>query len=98
MHIAIIGAGNVGKALGQNWAKRGHDVTYGVRNPADAKYAPLNSQRLKTASIADAARAAEAILLSTPWGATENALAPPAIFRASWCSMRPTRWPWGRRA
>ncbi|HLI22555.1 MAG TPA: NAD(P)-binding domain-containing protein [Stellaceae bacterium] len=69
MKIAIIGAGNVGKALGGNWAKRGHDVTYGVRNPEDAKY-----RGLKTASVAEAARGAEAILLSTPWTATEAAL------------------------
>ena len=38
MRIAIIGAGNVGQALGQGWAKRGHEVRYGVRDPADAKY------------------------------------------------------------
>jgi predicted dinucleotide-binding enzyme len=69
MKIAIIGAGNVGKALGKAWARRGHDVTYGVRNPSDAKYAGL-----KTASIPDAARAAEAILVATPWDATESAL------------------------
>lgn len=70
MQIAIIGAGHVGQALGKSWAKHGHDVTYGVRNPADAKYAGL-----KTGGLADAARAAEAILLATPWSATEAALA-----------------------
>jgi len=69
MKIAVIGAGNVGKALGKAWARRGHAVTYGVRNPGDAKY-----DGLTTASVADAARAAEAILLATPWGATEAAL------------------------
>lgn len=69
MHIAIIGAGHVGQALGKSWAKRGHDVVYGVRHPSDAKYAGL-----KTASVADAARAAETILLATPWPATEAAL------------------------
>jgi hypothetical protein len=69
MKIAIIGAGNVGKALGTSWGKRGHEVAYGVRNPGDAKY-----QGLKTASVAAAARAADAILLATPWGATEAVL------------------------
>ena len=69
MKIAVIGAGNVGKALGKAWARRGHDVTYGVRQPGDAKY-----QGLKTAGVAEAARAAEAILLATPWDATEAAL------------------------
>jgi 8-hydroxy-5-deazaflavin:NADPH oxidoreductase len=69
MKIAIVGAGNVGKALGKAWEKRGHSVTYGVRNPGDAKY-----DGLKTASVADAARPADAILLATPWDATEAAL------------------------
>lgn len=69
MQIAIIGAGNVGKALGVHWAKQGHAVTYGVRNPGDAKYAGM-----KTASVAEAARGADAILLATPWNATEAAL------------------------
>jgi predicted dinucleotide-binding enzyme len=69
MKIAVIGAGNVGKALGTAWARRGHDVTYGVRQPRDAKY-----QGLKTAPVAEAARAAEAILLATPWDAAEAAL------------------------
>lgn len=56
MRIAIIGAGNVGQALGQGWTKRGHQVTYGVRNPADAKY-----RGLATALPADAAANAEAV-------------------------------------
>lgn len=61
MRLAVIGAGNIGKALGKAWGRRGHDVTYGVRQPADAKYAGL-----KTAAIAEAARAAEAILRRRP--------------------------------
>ena len=69
MKIAIIGAGNVGKALGGRFTKAGHDVTFGVRSPSDAKYADLKS---KTAPR-DAAAAAEIIVLSTPWPATESA-------------------------
>lgn len=69
MKIAIVGAGNVGKALGKAWARRGHDVSYGVRHPDDAKY-----DGLKTASVAAAARVAEVILLATPWDAAEAAL------------------------
>jgi 8-hydroxy-5-deazaflavin:NADPH oxidoreductase len=69
MKIAIIGAGNVGQALGKAWEKRGHSVTYGTRNPGNPKY-----DGLKTASVADAARAADVILLATPWGETEAAL------------------------
>jgi 8-hydroxy-5-deazaflavin:NADPH oxidoreductase len=70
MRIAIIGAGNVGKAVGANWVRAGHEIRYGVRNPADAKYAGL-----AVASVAEAARAGEAVLIATPWPATEAAIA-----------------------
>ena len=33
MTIAVLGAGNVGKALGEALAAKGHDVVYGVRTP-----------------------------------------------------------------
>ena len=69
MRIAVIGAGNVGQAVGKAWAAKGHAVRYGVRNAGDAKYAGL-----ATASVADAAREADAILLATPWPATEAAI------------------------
>jgi 8-hydroxy-5-deazaflavin:NADPH oxidoreductase len=33
VRIAVIGAGNVGAALGRAWVGAGHTVTFGVRNP-----------------------------------------------------------------
>lgn len=69
MRIAVIGAGNVGKTVGKAWAAKGHAVAYGVRNAGDPKYAGLAAT-----SVAEAARDAEAVLLSTPWPATEAAL------------------------
>jgi len=68
MRIAIIGAGNVGQAVGKAWTAAGHAVTYGVRNPADPKYAALGKGNVHTA--VEAAAGAEVILLSTPWNAT----------------------------
>ena len=47
MRIAIIGAGSVGATLGQAWLTHGEDVSWGVRNPADPKYAALGKARLK---------------------------------------------------
>jgi 8-hydroxy-5-deazaflavin:NADPH oxidoreductase len=72
MLIAIIGAGAVGKALGLNWLKCGHDVRFGVRNPDDAKYVALGRDRLfeATAGIP----AADVIVIATPWKATEKAI------------------------
>ena len=78
MKIAIIGAGNVGGTLGKRWAAAGHDILFGVRDPAREKYQSLVSQtggRAVLASNADAARAAQVIVLATPWSTTEGALA-----------------------
>lgn len=36
MNLAIIGAGNVGGALGKSWARAGHRIVYGVREPTEA--------------------------------------------------------------
>jgi predicted dinucleotide-binding enzyme len=41
MNIAILGWGNVGSALGRGWAKKGHKVVFGARNPADDKVKAL---------------------------------------------------------
>jgi len=37
MKIGILGAGNVGGTLGSAWARKGHDVFFGVPNPQDLK-------------------------------------------------------------
>jgi 8-hydroxy-5-deazaflavin:NADPH oxidoreductase len=72
MRIAIIGAGNVGSALGRGWLSAGEDVVFGVPNPADPKYNSLPRERLRTPL--EAARNAEAVVLATPWQATEAAV------------------------
>ena len=33
MRIAIIGTGNVGGTLGRAWARQGHEIVFGVRDP-----------------------------------------------------------------
>lgn len=67
MNITIIGAGNIGKTLGEKWAQAGHQITYGVRNPADPKHAGLN-----TAPIKESLTQAEVILLALPGTAMEE--------------------------
>ena len=68
MRLAIIGAGNVGKALGRRLAAARHDVFYGVRNTSR----PVD---LPTGALRDVPAAAEAevIVLSTPWTTTQEA-------------------------
>jgi len=39
--------------LGTAWHNRGHDVTFGVRNPNDPRYASLGSVRANEAAASD---------------------------------------------
>lgn len=73
MRIAIIGAGNVGAALGRNWAGKGHVLRFGLRDPAAPKYAALGAIGALLRP-AEAAAEAEAVVIATPWGATEAAV------------------------
>jgi len=73
MRIAIIGAGNVGQALGRGWTKAGHEIVFGVPDPTPARYPKLKAEQLKLP--AEAAANAAAIVLATPWDKTEAAVA-----------------------
>jgi predicted dinucleotide-binding enzyme len=64
MKIAIIGAGHVGKTLGTALQSKGHAVVYGSRDSASR-----TERNIKT--VADALLGAEAVILATPWVATE---------------------------
>ena len=59
MNIGILGAGNVGQALGQGWTAAGHTVKYGSRQPG---------------SVEEAIAFGEVVALATPWDATEAVL------------------------
>jgi len=77
MNIGIIGAGNVGGTLGRQWAKKGHQVFYGTRNPQDAKTQEAvraSGPSAKAGSAAEAAVFGDVILLATPWPGTEAAV------------------------
>ncbi len=69
MRIAIIGAGQVGRALGGGWTRSGHDVVYGVAAPDPVKHAGL-----AVARVSETVRDGAVIVLATPWGATRDAL------------------------
>ncbi len=77
MNIAVLGAGNVGKALGAGWAGLGHRVAFGVRNPGDSKYhrlSPAAQAEVNITTTAEAAAQAEVVLLAVPWNATEGVI------------------------
>jgi predicted dinucleotide-binding enzyme len=75
MNIGIIGSGNVGGALGRRFAQAGHRVVFGSRKPQSPEMAELaRATGARAASLQDAARGAEVIVLATPWPATEEVL------------------------
>jgi NADPH-dependent F420 reductase len=72
MQIAIIGAGNVGKALATSFSSAGHDVTITSRDPEDSgAVAAATGARVGT-SNADAARDAEVIVLAVPFASVAD--------------------------
>jgi predicted dinucleotide-binding enzyme len=67
MHIAIIGTGNVGGALATRWAKAGHEIHLGVRDPEHFKGRELlKNGNTDLQGISEAVAGSEAVLVSTP--------------------------------
>ena len=78
MKIAILGTGNVGASLGTHWAKAGHQVVFGSRDPAAAKVQevicranPAMCAELPHVSVQDA----DVIVLAVPWTRAQELLA-----------------------
>lgn len=63
MRIAVIGAGPVGRAVGDGWTRAGHTVRYGSRRPGNG-----------TVAIAEALDGAEVALLAVPGAALPDLL------------------------
>lgn len=76
MRIAIIGTGNVGTAIARGLAGKGHDLLLGTRDPAAPDTTALATEVGATATTqAQAAAAADILLLALPWAAAETAIA-----------------------
>ena len=67
MNIAVIGAGNMGRAIGKLASHKGHRVVYGVRD-VDRARQDLDAGGEVT-SIAQAVNDAELVFLAVPYGA-----------------------------
>jgi 8-hydroxy-5-deazaflavin:NADPH oxidoreductase len=65
MKIGIIGAGNMGRALGLRWARRGHEVFFGSRDLTKAKAVAANGSGSAQAGDFDAAAAFGEVILYT---------------------------------
>ncbi|HSB77483.1 MAG TPA: NAD(P)-binding domain-containing protein [Candidatus Methylomirabilis sp.] len=76
MNIGIIGSGNVGKALGQNWLKYGHKVLFSYSRKIEklGSYVRSLDSNASVGTPAEAARFGEVVVLATPWPVAQEAL------------------------
>lgn len=75
MKIGVIGTGNVGKVLGARWAKNGHQVIFGSRDPQSEKIRELLTTlgaNARAGSAREAAAASEVVVLATPWAGSQQ--------------------------
>ena len=77
MRVGVIGAGNIGGTLGRAWARAGHDVVFGVRDPEGPKTTALldGAPGARTAGVAEAARDADVVLIAVPGSVLDAVLA-----------------------
>jgi 8-hydroxy-5-deazaflavin:NADPH oxidoreductase len=78
MKLAVIGTGSVGGTLGKRWAELGHKVSFGVRDLGDPAATALVAGikgEARIASLRDAVRDAEVVVLATPYAANADAIA-----------------------
>jgi predicted dinucleotide-binding enzyme len=73
MRIAVLGMGEVGTTLGRQWRNAGHDITFGVRDPA-AKRAGAEEMDAEVMAVPAAAASAGVVLLAVPWTAAPGVL------------------------
>lgn len=72
MDIAIIGAGNVGKALATAFTRAGHNVAIASRDPEDAGALAAATGSTLATSSAEAARAADLVVLAIPFASASD--------------------------
>jgi predicted dinucleotide-binding enzyme len=63
--IAVLGTGRIGSTLGRAFARAGHDITFGARDPQRDAYADDDSGA-RVADIAGALDGADVVVLAVP--------------------------------
>ncbi len=74
MKIGIIGSGSVATTLAAGFIKHGHEVTLGTRDPAKLADFLKAQPKAKVASVAEAAKFGETVVLAVKGTAAEKAL------------------------
>lgn len=72
LRIAVLGAGNVGGALGRIWSSKGHRVLFGVPDPQKTKAKMAAEAQVTTNQ--EAASPADIVVLTVPWPAAQEAV------------------------
>ena len=75
MQIAILGSGNVGKALASSFTRAGHSVTLTASNPDNARAAATRTGAQAADSNQQAAGAAEVVVLAVQYPTVDAVLA-----------------------
>jgi hypothetical protein len=70
--IAVLGAGNVGGALGRIWLSKGHQVTFGLPDPQKKRRDIVAGAQIATNK--EAVAESEVVVLSVPWPAAQDAI------------------------
>lgn len=69
LHIAVLGAGNIGGTLGRKWVAAGHQVTFGVPDPTAPRAQALRAdlgQAATIGSVAEALAGSAVVVLAVP--------------------------------
>jgi len=77
MNIGILGTGDVGRVLGAGFARHGHQVLIGTRDPSAEKvhnWVNETGNDVSAGTFADAAAFGEVIVLAIGWANVENAI------------------------
>jgi predicted dinucleotide-binding enzyme len=74
MNIVIVGAGNVGRALGGGWVRSGHKVTFAVRDPGKPELSELKQRGASVIPVTGGAAAGDVIVLCVPWPAVDASI------------------------
>lgn len=76
MKVAIIGSGNVGRALGASLTRAGHDVTFTAHDPEHAQDAARKIGATAATDNAAAVRDADVAILAVPYAVARDEVAP----------------------
>jgi NADPH-dependent F420 reductase len=69
MKVAVIGTGNVGRALGTSLSRAGHDVTFAARDAAKTRHVADEVGARAATTAAEAVEVADVVVLAVPYAA-----------------------------